>query len=302
MAPNTDTDRLALCEPDTIRLAKMGEELDAAAEYIGILSDQILGAQEQPAVSRIDPLERADRGALLQVVYNLEKDNPQMSLTDALVYISGAFGGEGDAPLLDPVQTVPAFAPYEEEAEELDSAGMAPDDASLNDPQEENPAHEEEPAEPDFTQQWTPKTTMALTPPEDDAWTDASSADDDFTFDASPAFEETSSLPDFEELTGLSEQENSSGLPDFETITGLPEPVSASAALGDPPLPAGPDDEDWDPSKWVPKPDPDKELQKLLEEVQTPRDELYGIKAYAAQHPELFDDFKTPTEKKQKKN
>lgn len=334
MALDIDSDRQALCEQDTVKLAKMGEELDAASEYIAILSGQLESAAEaQPAPSLVDPLERADRGALLQVVYNLETDNPGMSLSDALVYISGAFGGESDAPLLEPVDELVPYSedappadgfdiswspssaadpelPYEEDAEtlvldsfEFDPTSFTPGgDSAADDTTEENPEQTEswqapdtnewQPQGPDTTEPWNGRGFQPWQDPEAEPADDEAPSWEPNQNERFPATEDTEFFGDaggFGDVTGFGdpngfETTSSEGLPDFDdegpTQVNLPKPVSASSTIED--------DGNWNPAAWVVKPDADAELNALLDQIEMPRDEVYGIRAFAKQHPELY--------------
>lgn len=303
MAQN-DTSRIAVCEEDTIKLAKMGEELDAAAEYIDSLHEQIgqlkqaadakpqvdpetenkleesLGIiaglrkelakanetivlldlekeQIQPAtVSEVSDAERADRAALMQVAYRLDQDNPGMSLQEALPYISGAFTGEADLPVLEPLP----------EVEYLDAAEFGSEEDS-QDGAPESQHHFEE------------------------AYAEAPTVDTDFAPWAPPEFDEPAQAfePELETASFPEAQMD----PEEDYDAPLPGPVSAAGVVnGDQgearAVPSGPDDTNWDPSAWVPPKDEAEELSRLLEQFETPTDEVYGIAAYAQEHPELF--------------
>lgn len=340
MAHDYETARTAVCEQDTIKLKKMGEELDAAAEYIEHLQaaepdhstcedpDLVLKLREELSQAKaemvknsetivllgtenaslieaararpvVDQQERKDRGALLQVVYNLQRDNPDMSLEEGLIYISGAFAGESDAPILEPVEppgkepqfhTAEPEPEYEPEpaadnVETSDTAEGGLDwglDLDLGDSLDQLDLDNIPPATT-----WSPPVEEHDTQVEAERFP----TDEHDIERWVPPADEQDLLSDTQHEIAEDQQAVQE-----DAIEDLPAPVSATAVVAKPKprprkkksIPSGPEDIEWDPSQWVPKPDEESELNELLAKIEPRAEELYGIKAFAKDHPELL--------------
>lgn len=168
----------AAATDDEPRLVRMQRELDAAATFIetlqresreaatehGALAGKLTDAEaelarvraeltearnQEPVQVPVEPIAHQDRAELLQIVVRLSQDNPGMTLEDALVFISGAFGGGGDNPLTLPVleprrgETDPRNAPVDPALDEDPFAFAqvhdADDQAALGEPREQDP-------------------------------------------------------------------------------------------------------------------------------------------------------------------